>query len=99
MYLNGLADVEEHALAEVEQVGLPVGQHAVHALVPHGHDERRRGAVRHQPPHAPLETDVLLQHELSSHRTATELFASNLSSRYRMIGTRDVVKTDKSCIR
>lgn len=65
MNLNGLAHVEEDALAELEQVGLVVGQHAVHALVPDGQDERRAargGGLRHQPAHAPLEADVLLVH-------------------------------------
>lgn len=58
--LYRLADAEEDAVPEAQQVGLRVGQHAVHALVPDGQHEREVRAVGDEAADAPLEADVLL---------------------------------------
>lgn len=57
-----LANVDSDLLAPLQLVGLHIGQHAVHALVPHGHNDGYARRLIDNAPDTPLETHLLLGH-------------------------------------
>lgn len=60
--IQGLANVYGDLLAPVQLVRLHIGQNTVHALVPHGHNDRYAWRFIDYATHAPFQTQILLLH-------------------------------------